>query len=588
MSPTAASDAALAGVPAPRARSIMPDSRPILSRLIGLETEYAIRYRPDPGHDRPVDRPVFEAIIAELRRELPLLDADYLKRGVFLATGGAVWFEKAPYRWVARVEGATPECRGPRRLLACQRAQDRLLAVAAASARLSGEVTLCKGNADATGRAYGAQENYEVDVGPRLLAWRLGRAFLIIPTVVLTFVLLIAVSLLTWAWAIVVGALLLPVPFLAAACEARGAPRAALRLRRVLLGRESPPYFSAANHNHFFPPLIARGFILGEQILVIPLTLVIQALASLTLQREVRRALLPFLVTRGIFCGAGRVDSAGRFHLAGKAVGITGVTGVGLFGRPIFNLGHLAKGAIAGWLFPGGARLGGPTLRLQISLGDSNLCDEAEYLRIGTTSLVLDAIDAGAFDDFPSICRPIGALRRVTADTTLRAAVPFTDGSARTALDVQREYLDRCRTFVDGLPHAPDEAHEILRHWDEVLTLLRTAPDRLVGRVDWITKRYLLDQCAPDAPPNVRQKIDLRYHELSPDGYFERLRQADLPAKILTEPEIVSAQAAPPPDTPATLRGRYVTAFADDPHARATWHAVISGPLKSRRTHRLV
>ena len=47
----------------------MPDSRPILSRLIGLETEYAIRYRPDPGHDRPVDRPVFEAIIAELRRE---------------------------------------------------------------------------------------------------------------------------------------------------------------------------------------------------------------------------------------------------------------------------------------------------------------------------------------------------------------------------------------------------------------------------------------------------------------------------------------------------------------------------------------
>src|SRR4051812_14509171 len=114
----------------------MPDPQPILNRLIGLETEYSIRFRSDLDQKRPIDLRLFEAIVAELRRQLPLLKAHTLKRGVFLATGGAVWFEKAPYRSVAHIEGATPECRGPRCLLACQRAQDRLLSAAAASARV--------------------------------------------------------------------------------------------------------------------------------------------------------------------------------------------------------------------------------------------------------------------------------------------------------------------------------------------------------------------------------------------------------------------------------------------------------------------
>jgi proteasome accessory factor A len=186
--------------------------------------------------------------------------------------------------------------------------------------------------------------------------------------------------------------------------------------------------------------------------------------------------------------------------------------------------------------------------------------------------------------------RPIDALARISADPTLRATVQLADGSARTALAVQREYLRRCSAFVNGLANVcVDEAHDILRRWEEVLTLLEANQNQLVGRIDWITKRYLLEQCAPaDAPADVRQKIDLRYHELSPDGYFDRLRQADLPAKLLTESEITAAQTQPPPGTPATRRGRYVTAFAGDPHARANWHAVTSGPSPKRRVHSLV
>src|SRR5690349_12140414 len=87
---------------------------PIFDRIAGVETEYAIRYRPDSERvPRPPDVRLYEATISELRRKVSILPAHHVKRGVFLQNGGAVWYEKAPYRANGPIEGATPECRGP-------------------------------------------------------------------------------------------------------------------------------------------------------------------------------------------------------------------------------------------------------------------------------------------------------------------------------------------------------------------------------------------------------------------------------------------------------------------------------------------
>src|SRR5260221_5679600 len=98
----------------------MPQPSRILDRLAGLETEYAIRFTHDaPQGTRPPDHTLYTALLAELRRHTRTVPADHGKEGVFLQTGGAVWYEKAIYRPFALIEGATPECRGPLQLLRC-------------------------------------------------------------------------------------------------------------------------------------------------------------------------------------------------------------------------------------------------------------------------------------------------------------------------------------------------------------------------------------------------------------------------------------------------------------------------------------
>jgi Pup amidohydrolase len=105
-------------------------------------------------------------------------------------------------------------------------------------------------------------------------------------------------------------------------------------------------------------------------------------------------------------------------------------------------------------------------------------------------------------------------------------------------------------------------------------------PSRLVGKLDWVTKRFLLDQAGPGASPAARAKIDLRYHELSRDGYYLQLEAAGL-APTLVEPEqVLAAIAQPPPGTPATQRGRLIRQYGDGA-VRASWSAVIT-PSGSR------
>src|SRR5690242_17089338 len=118
----------------------------IFDRLIGLETEYAIRFRPDPATERPTDYELYSLLATALRQKLPTAaqgNGGEAKLGIFLANGGAVCFERARFhRQTGLVEGSTPECRGPRQLLICQRAQDRLLAETARQAALGGQFHL--------------------------------------------------------------------------------------------------------------------------------------------------------------------------------------------------------------------------------------------------------------------------------------------------------------------------------------------------------------------------------------------------------------------------------------------------------------
>jgi proteasome accessory factor A len=313
----------------------------------------------------------------------------------------------------------------------------------------------------------------------------------------------------------------------------------------------------------------------------------------LTAFRRIRRELTPFLLSRVVFAGSGLVDDQGDFQLADKAPAMNCLAGLGgLVGdRPIYCLGHFFKPIYAdAWLAPGQyLRLFHTRQRLQLAIGDSNLCDTAEYLRVATTLLVLDAIEAGELPSAPRVRRPIRSLRAICADPSLSVRVPLAGGRSATALEIQRFYLEGCRRFLSRRLDAPAEARDVLERWEAALDALADEPESLVGTLDWVTKQFVLDKSGRGASWEARKKIDIRYHELSPQGYFERLRTTGIVVDLLERWEIDHARRNPPIGTPAAVRGRYIREFAgdDDGEISANWHAVYIGRGRDAKVIRL-
>jgi hypothetical protein len=560
----------------------VPKKPDVFARLIGLETEYALVVPPQARGGRPSRYGLFRDLVAALRRKLPAVPARHMKEGVFHAAGGAVWFEtERPAIGGGLIEGSTPECRSPRQLVAWQRAQDELLAEAADEIS-DGAVRLVKNDRDAAGNIYGAQENYEATLasGWRLLLWR--------AALVAMFPLAIVTWLVLWLIdrVVIVYALAATVMYLVAE---RFLKRPEW-LSQLLFGCDIKDIESETPTG----PVWLEGTLAWvTRIVTAPLALLMYAALWPTAFVAIRRQMLPFLVSRPIVSGSGLVDDDGNFQLADKAPAINCVTGLGGFvgDRPLLALGHFFKvvNADPGLVLSEYCRLFDVRQRLQVALGDSNMCETAEYLRVGTTLLVLDCIEAGEMPRVPRVRRPIRALHAICADPTLTTRVPLAGGwrqrsSTASALELQRFYLEACRRFLDRRPDAAPEAREVLRRWELVLDNLADDPQSLIGVLDWTTKQFVLEKSGRKASWEARKKIDIRYHELSPQGYFQRLRTTGIVRELLQRAEIDHARRNPPAGTPAAVRGRYIREFGlEGDDVSANWRAVFLGSREDGR-----
>jgi proteasome accessory factor A len=297
--------------------------------------------------------------------------------------------------------------------------------------------------------------------------------------------------------------------------------------------------------------------------------------------RRQRKAMIGFLVSRPILSGTGTVDADSRFGLSEKGPAIRRVirTATSPENRPLFDTGNLMKDLFSPLKFQLAPffRLFRARQRMQLGLSDSNVAHVAEYLKVGTTALVLDMAEAGELDDAPRPARPVAALHSVVADPTLAARVPIAGGSPMSALELQREYLRRAKAFLRASPTPSMEVHQIVTLWERALDDLEADPGRLVGSLDWVSKRYLLEACAADAPYEVQKKIDLRYHELG-TGYLARMEKAGLARQIVTEAEIAAAMRSPPDSTPARLRGQLIRSLgATALPVRVSWETIRIG-----------
>ena len=512
-------------------------------RLMGLETEFCLRFSAATSSE-PSKQQVCLAILHAVERVVraaPGEREDDPNFQRFVQNGGAFTFETTSIASTdGLLESATPECRSASQLLLYQRAQEALIrrALPIARARLDadgypGEITVVKNCRDAKGNVYGTQENYEADIahGWRLLAYRVGLAVILpITTAILLVPIVTAVLAALFALAVVAAILLV---------------------------------FPLARHWDWDVTIPVPLLRLAECALLAvlrPVALPFLFLLRATAFREIRSGALAFFISRPVVTGAGTLNNDGTFGLSERAQSIAETIRSTPFQRrrAIFDVANFLKPLFlsAGSLVAPVTALFSRRQRLQLGISDSNCAQTAEFLKIGTTALVIDMAEAGFLLDAPRVRRPVSALKRISRDPTLQARVRLRRGGAMTAVQIQRWYLGRAEAFLAAQRVASLESHEIVSLWRSTLDALERDPSSLVGSIDWVTKRSLLQGPRPLGHA-ARKKIDIKYHELG-SGYFSMLEREGIAPVRFSTGDIWEAVFHAPGDTPAWQRGRTI------------------------------
>ncbi|WP_299055014.1 depupylase/deamidase Dop [uncultured Nocardioides sp.] len=290
---------------------------------------------------------------------------------------------------------------------------------------------------------------------------------------------------------------------------------------------------------------------------------------------DIVRHLTPFFVSRQVVCGAGRVGIGqdGRdhgFQISQRADFFEVEVGLETtLKRPIINTRDEPHAD------PDKYR------RLHVILGDANLAETSTYLKVGTTALVLAMIEDRWLAGDLTVATPVAALREVSHDPSLKHLLRLTDGRRLTGLQMQMEYLDLARKYVEDRlgSDADSQTLDVLATWESVLTRLEQDPMQLAGELDWVAKLRLLEQYRSrdglgwdDAKLAL---VDLQYSDTRPEkGLYHRLVAGGRMRRLLGDEEVEAAMHEPPTDTRAYFRGRCLEKYADQV-AAASWDSVI-------------
>jgi proteasome accessory factor A len=265
--------------------------------------------------------------------------------------------------------------------------------------------------------------------------------------------------------------------------------------------------------------------------------------------------LTPFLVTRQMICGAGKVLQTPRgvvYCVSQRADHIwEGVSSATTRSRPIINTRDEPHADAERFR------------RLHVIVGDSNMSETSMLLKVGTTDLVLRMAEAGIAPPDMTLDNPIRAIREVSHDMTGRSRVRLASGREMSALEIQFEYLTRAQDFTskNGLNAVSER---VLEMWQRALEAIETGNlDKIAREIDWVTKYQLIERyrAAHDLPlsaPRIAQ-LDLAYHDVRRGrGLYYLLQRRGAVDRITRDLDIFQAKSVPPQTTRAKLRGDFI------------------------------
>ena len=269
--------------------------------------------------------------------------------------------------------------------------------------------------------------------------------------------------------------------------------------------------------------------------------------------KQIVEHLMPFLVTRQVYAGAGKVGSENRgqpcdFQLSQRADFFeTEVALDTMVKRPIINTRDEPHADREKYR------------RLHMITGDANLSEYTIYLRTGVTTLVLGMIEDGAIRKNLSLRDPVRAIKECSHDSTCRRELALESGKKLTAVQIQAEYLEMALQYAASRPLDP-ETKDVLVKWQHVIDALGRDPFELREQIDWVMKKSLIEgfmeRKSLDWDSPQVEMLDLQYHDLRPEkGLYYVLERQGKAERIVTDEEITAAIRRPPEDTRAYFRG---------------------------------
>jgi proteasome accessory factor PafA2 len=299
--------------------------------------------------------------------------------------------------------------------------------------------------------------------------------------------------------------------------------------------------------------------------------------------------ILPFLITRQIFAGAGKMgieaegaaSQLGVFQISQRADFFSVLVSIDTMNRrPLVNTRDEPHADANRYR------------RFHVILGDSNMSEWATAIKIGTTSLVLDLIERGKAPQL-EIAQPIDANKSISRDQTYDWIIELKDGRKISAIEVQRIYLTAAANIDPPLPGYGaagnnEDRQWILGEWENVLNDLERDVMVTRDRVDWAAKKFLLDALQKEEKLSWSdpwlQSIDLEYHnvDLERGLYYELVRQGSM-RRIVSEDEIKMSIFTPPETTRAFFRGRSVARFNNEITSIQWDEIVFANGSQSRR-----
>ena len=265
--------------------------------------------------------------------------------------------------------------------------------------------------------------------------------------------------------------------------------------------------------------------------------------------------LIPFLISRQIYAGAGKILQSGNganFCISQRAEHIwEGVSSATTRSRPIINSRDEPHADAERFR------------RLHVIVGDSNMNEYASFLKVGACGLLLRMLEEPniIFRDM-TLENPIRAIREISHDLTCRRKVRLTNGREMSALEMQKEFLEKAHRFSEKR-ELNDEEQEVMKMWEHCLDRLENDPLSLSAECDWVAKYHLVEKYRTRNNLSLADSrvalLDLQYHDINTHrSLFYHMDRKGLTESILDEEEIRHAVDEPPATTRARLRGEFI------------------------------